>query len=282
MKKILLFGKNGKLGSAIEEVFSKDYSVFGLSSKDCDVCNFKKVKQLIKKIKPKIVINATVFGGIKLCEKNPYKAFLINSLFPRFLAKLSRIENFLLVHFSSDAVFGDSKKKFFVETDEPFLKNIYGATKYVGDCFVQAEAKNYYILRMSVLFGKTTKTTQFIDKALKMLMEGKKIINIYGDFVFSPTYSLDVAWQLKKLIEEKFPFGLYHIANSGKATFAEILNKIISNLNLKAKVQKVLTEVSDDDFSRPVVLRSIKLKPQRSWKAALNDYCNKIKKAFKL
>ncbi|MCM8786799.1 MAG: NAD(P)-dependent oxidoreductase [Candidatus Omnitrophica bacterium] len=278
MKKILLFGKTGKLGLAIEEVFLKDYNIFGISSQDCDVCDFGKVKRLIKKIKPEIVINAAIFGGVKLCEENPYKAFLVNSLFPRFLAKLSKIENFLLVHFSSDAVFGNSKKKFFVETDKPFLKNIYGATKYMGDCFVEADAKNYYILRMSLLFGKTTKIKQFIDKTLKMLLEGKKIINIYGDFVFSPTYSLDVAQQLKKLIEKKFPYGLYHISNSGKATLEEFLNQIIKNLNLKAKVRKVSVETVNKDFSQPVVLSSIKLKPQRSWKAALADYCSEIKK----
>src|SRR3989338_6780074 len=156
-KKVLLLGSTGKMGLAISEVFSDGYLCEGKNSKDFDASDFAQVRHLIESSKPDIVINTVTLLGIDLCEQEAQKAFRLNTLYPKFLAELSKEYNFLLIHFSTDAVFNDNKKDYYVESDAPCPLHVYGVTKYGGDCFVQAIAERYYIARVSMLFGAATK-----------------------------------------------------------------------------------------------------------------------------
>ena len=107
-KKVLLLGYTGKMGLALSEVFSDGYLCEGKNSKDFDASDFAQVRHLIESSKPDIVINTVTLLGIDLCEQEAQKAFRLNTLYPKFLAELSKEYNFLLIHFSTDAVFNDT------------------------------------------------------------------------------------------------------------------------------------------------------------------------------
>jgi len=278
-KKVLLLGHTGKMGVALQDVFEADYSVTGKNSKDFDVCNFEQVQNLIEENKPDIVINAVAFLGIDPCEKEPQKALVLNALYPKFLAELSREKGFLLVHFSTASLFNDEKNDYYIESDHPHPLNIYGLTKYGGDCFVQAILERFYIFRVALLFGETNKDTQFVERMLQKVKQGCKVLRISDDMISSPTYSYDVAKEIKKILEVPLPFGLYHIANVGKASLCDLMKEIVRGLNLDIEVEKA----SYKDF--PFVginntftpLKSEKIDSLRPWKEAVKEYCNKIK-----
>lgn len=278
LKKILLLGHTGKMGLALQEAFKKGYALVCKNSKDFDASRFAEVRVLINEHKPDIVINTVAFLGIEPCEKEPQKAFVLNTLYPKLLAELSAKKGFLLAHFSTDAVFSDKREGFCTEEDSACPVNIYGLTKFGGDCFIQAIAKKYYIIRISVLFGEAIKNSQFVEKMLERIKQGQKVLRISDDIILSPTYSRDVALQVRKILEGNFEFGLYHVANKGKASLCELMKEIVANLDLDVQVEPA----SHKDF--PCVglkntctpIRSIKLKSLRPWKEAVREYCQRL------
>ena len=277
-KKIMLLGHTGKMGTALMEVFANGYTVVGLNSKDFNAIEPESVRDALKKHKPDILINTAAFLGIDPCEKEPERAFRMNALYPKSLSELSAEMGLLLVHFSTDAVFNDSKGDFYTEEDIPSPLNVYGATKYAGDCFIQAIAGHFYILRVSVLFGKTPKDNQFVEKMLQKVREGKKTIKVSGDIISSPTYSKDVAVEIKRIVEASMPYGTYHMANEGKASLYELIKEITETLGLEVKIEKA----SYKDFpyigikNTNTPLRSVKINPLRPWKEAVREYCKEI------
>jgi len=277
-KKILLLGYTGKMGLALNEVLKEDYTIIGKNSKDFNAENFDEVRDMIENIKPDIVINTVAFLGIDPCEKDPMKALKLNALYPKLLAELSNKIGFLLVHFSTDAVFNNEKNDLYVESDTPKPLNVYGLTKYGGDCFIQAIATKYYIFRLSVLFGKSIKNNQFIEKMLQKVEEGNNVIKIADDVVSSPSYSLDIANEIKKILRSSLPFGLYHLINDGKATLFELIFEIVKNLNLNIKVEKASFKdfpyIGIKNLNTPI--KSEKIRPLRPWKEAVKDYTQKL------
>lgn len=282
-KKVLILGHRGKMGTALKKVFDINYRTIGKSSADFDATNFVQVRNLIEKENPDIVINAVAFLGIDPCEKETQKALLLNTLYPKFLAELSKEKRFLFVHFSTDAVFNGAKGDFYIESDIPQPLNVYGLTKYGGDCFIQAIAKNYYVFRISVLFGGTIKITQFVEKMLEKIKQGSSILRISNDIILSPTYSKDVAKEIKRILEASLPFGLYHIANEGKASLYDLMKEIVENLNLDIKVDKA----SYKDFpflgikNTFTPIKSEKIDSLRPWQEAIKEYCIEIKDKFR-
>lgn len=262
------------MGLALNEILKEDYTVIGRNSKDFDAANFDEVEKMVREVKPDILINAVAFLGIDPCEKDPIKALTLNTLYPKLLAELSKEMGFLLVHFSTDAVFNDDKEDLYVESDTPKPLNVYGFTKYGGDCFTQSIAHKYYIFRLPLLFGKSIKNNQFVEKMLLRIKEGNKVIRVADDIVSAPTYSLDIAKEIKRIVESSLPNGIYHVVNEGKATLFEVMSEIVNNLGLDIKVEKA----SYKDFpyvgikNTNTPMTSEKIKPLRPWKQAIKDY----------
>lgn len=276
--KVLLLGSSGKMGLALLKSFKEDYHVVCKNSSNFDAYDFEHVHSVIEEHTPDIVLNAVAFLGIDQCEKEPQKAFKLNALYPKYLAELSRGKDFLLVHFSSDAVFNDEKQNYYVESDVPNPINQYGRSKYEGDCFVQTIAEKYYLVRISMLFGETTKNTQFVEKMLWKINEGTSELKIADDIILSPTYSEDVARGIKRLVETSSPYGLYHVVNEGKASLYEFMKEIIDNLKLDVTVRKA----SHRDFDALGIkntftpLASEKTSSLRPWKQAVKAYCENL------
>jgi len=267
------------MGLALEEILKEDYIIIGKNSGDFDATNFNETENMIKQIEPEILINTVAFLGIDRCEKNPTKALKLNTLYPKLLAKLSKERNFLLLHFSTDSVFDGKKNDFYVESDNPKPLNIYGLTKYGGDCFIQSIARKYYILRLSLLFGESRKKNQFVEKILQKIEEGNKVVRIANDVIASPSYSKDIAKKTKKILENSLPFGLYHVANKGKATLFEIVSEIINESNQNVEVKRASYKdfpyIGTKNINTP--LKSEKIESLRTWKEAVKDYVKDLK-----
>ena len=227
MKKILLLGGTGKMGKALNYALSKEYDVISVGSKDLNIRNEIEVREIIKINAPDVVINTAAFLGIDPCEQEPVKAFEMNMLHPMRLAKISNEFDFLLVHFSTDAVFPDIETNdSYDEYSDPGPVNTYGMTKLGGDTMVQEISKRHYIIRISILFGDSDKNNQFVEKMLSKVSGGASEINIADDVIATPCYSKDVALSVKNIIENDIEYGLYHVVNDGKGSLYDLMKEI--------------------------------------------------------
>ena len=121
MEKLFIFGIGGLTGSKLATISKEDYEIFGSynlrnpkfnfsRSKKLDITNFEKVKNMILKIKPDIVINTCAINNVDYCENHQNDAKKINVDFVQELYKISKSENFKLVQLSTDSIFNGTKK----------------------------------------------------------------------------------------------------------------------------------------------------------------------------
>ena len=275
MKKLLVLGITGKVGTSILNVFQNNFHVNGISRTDFDVLDFDELKNYINKNNFDIVVNCVAKLGIDPCELDPVNAHKCNAQLPRLLAEESNKQRFILVHFSSDAVFADNFNKSYNESDPPSPINIYGYSKYCGDLFVKNIAERYYIIRIPLIFGFSYKKSQFFEKMVEKIICNIDI-KIADDIFTTPTYSNDVAKELFKIILNKEEYGLYHVNNSGEVSLYGLIYKYIEIKNISAKISKS----SYKDFKHigrkntKTILTSKKISRMRNWKLALNEYIN--------
>lgn len=271
----MLLGSTGKMGCALRAAFGSGHRLLCKNSRDFNAADFAQVEALVRAARPAIVLNTVALLGIDHCEKNPEKAFRLNTLYPKLLAELSLAMGFVLVHFSTDAVFDGRQNKSYVESDAPRPLNIYGATKYGGDCLVAAIAERFFLVRVSVLFGETQGSNQFVEKMLLRARQGKVVLRVADDIVLSPTFSQDVGWEIRRLIEAAAPFGLYHLANEGQGSLYELLEAVSAGLGLEVALERA----SYRDFPGAGIknthtpLASEKIALLRPWREAVGDYC---------
>jgi dTDP-4-dehydrorhamnose reductase len=277
-RRLLLLGSTGKMGSAVWEVFGDGYDVIGFSSRDFDVADFDRLTAVIDGATPDIVVNTVAHLGIDSCEMNPDAAHRLNALLPKHLAELSVKRGYLLVHFSTDAVFDGAKGDFYLESDQPKPLNVYGLTKYEGDRFVQSIAERYLLIRVSILFGRNEKQTQFVERMLARAMEGNGPLRVADDIVLSPSHAGDVAREVRRLLDESCPAGLYHLANEGKASLYELMAEVVAGLGLDVPVERAsyrdFPSVGTKNTHTP--LASGKILPLRPWREAVREYCRNI------
>ncbi len=276
MERMLVLGHRGKLGLALVRSFAQGFQVEGRSlSQGFDAADFRQVRQVLEAVRPQVVANAVAFTGLDACEADPAKAFRLNAQLPSYLARCSGELGFLLLHFSSDAVFdGTRASGFYSEEDPPAPVNVYGASKLEGDGFVAAGAERHYVFRLSVLAGECRGPGQFLEKMIDRARTGQAL-RVSSDIYCSPSYVRDVAEAVRAAVLSGRPFGLYHTANAGCASLWEWVDAAVRELGLEVPVLPVshLTFPSRASRALYTPMTSVRQAPLRPWREAIRDYC---------
>ncbi|MDO8509712.1 MAG: dTDP-4-dehydrorhamnose reductase [bacterium] len=280
--KILILGSKGMLGQELSTQLSAlKHEVEPFDIDDLDITDTTKMRETILYIKPDVIINAVAINAVDRIEDTPatYEtAKKINALAVGEMAKICRAQNIILVHYSSDYVFPGTDKNGYDENAVPAPLNKYGETKALGEKLLQENNDRYYLIRLSKLFGKPAVSSgakkSFVDTIIGLAVGGKDQFDFVDDEMSAVTYAPDLAEFTIKLLQEKYPFGIYHGANSGACTWYGWAKEIFALKNIKADC----TPVSMDKYPRPAQrprfsqLLNTKLPPQRSWQVALREY----------
>ena len=276
--KILILGHTGKVGTAVRAALGPKYHVLGANSAILDANDLAMVAAMVAGTKPDVVVNCIAHLGEDACEREPDRAFRLNTLLPRMLADASEQHKFRLVHFSSDSVFSGRKRDFLGESDQPDPVNIYGLTKYMADVAIQSGCERHFVFRISVQFGESEGKPQFLEKMMAKVRGGEPRLRVADDIVISPTYSADVASVVRAAIEGDIAYGLYHVVDTGSASLYELVCAAFEMLGWRAEIEAA----SHVDFptkarKHPITpLRQEKLAPLRDWRDALAEYCGRV------
>lgn len=272
------------LGRALAEVFSgESYELLLWDREQIDVADSKMVAQMIKKEKPDLVINTASHNAVDKIEEDSATFELakkVNGEGPLNLALACKAVGAVLVHFVSDYVF-DGEKGEYAETDLPRPISRYGETKLMGEQNVVKNCDKYYLIRTSKIFGPPALSEgakkSFFETMLS-LAKTNPSLKVVDAEMSCFTYSKDLAGAVKKLWEEKFPFGIYHIVNEGPETWYSALKKVFAI----AEIENVeIIPVSSDTFPRPAkrpassVLKNTKFPKLRNWEDAAKEWMGK-------
>ncbi len=277
--KVAVIGANGQLGTEIVKVFAAE-TVIPLMQSDIEIGEIGSVERAFSENRPDAVINAAAFVNVELCEKERERAFLINETGAFNLAKVLDKHKIPLLHISTDYVFDGTKRTPYEESDVPNPLNVYGASKLAGERAIQQNCSSYYIVRTSGLYGHAPcigKGANFIEKVLAKSKEQDEL-RVVDDEVLTPTYTLDLARQIRSLVMTS-EYGLYHATNNGACSWFEFAREVLRPAGSPTPVVPVSSREYPSAVRRPAYsvlsnsrLASMGLDQMPVWQESLAAY----------
>ena len=237
--KILITGANGMLAKSVRKRLEGN-EIICTDVEDLDITNEEAVKEFVTKIKPEYIINCAAFTAVDKAETAGEIVEKINADGPRNLAKAAKENGSVLVHISTDYVFGGDLdvEKAYKEDDPKNPVTAYGITKLHGEEAIEENLDKYHIFRTAWLYGDGN---NFVRTMLK-LGETKHELNVVSDQHGSPTYAEDLANFIAEAIEKKIPYGIYNATNEGYTTWYDFTKAIFEYAGIICKVNPVTTE----------------------------------------
>lgn len=278
--RVAVIGSKGQLGSDLMKVFD---AAIPFTHGDVEIVDFNSCVKL-KSFSLDVVINTAAFHKTDACEVDPFKTFNVNAIGSRNLAEVCRDIGACYVYISTDYVFDGNKGMPYTEEDSPSPINTYGISKLAGEYYARL-AEKYYIIRVSSLFGvagASGKGGNFVETMIQKA-RNKEEIRVVDDMIMSPTYTKDAAGMMKKILENRLPYGIYHVVNSGFCSWYEFARAIFSHLNLNPNLKPIKTSDLVYKAKRPMFsalenkkLASFGLK-MPDWRDALKRYLSEKK-----
>lgn len=290
MKKILLIGKTGQLGSEIAKDASfYGFEIFSFKKEELDATNKLQVEERIEEIKPDVLINTSAYHVVPKCEENPLEAMRVNFLAVQNLAKACQEENVIFVTYSTDYVFDGEKGIPYNENGIPNPLQIYGLSKLAGEyAALSVYPENTFVIRTCGVYGgKTGSPEKGGNFALNIIKEAqsKDIIEISMEQIVSPTYAGDLSKAtLELLINSKARSGIYHLINEGYCSWYEFAKEIFKLSKIDTTLKPIDRGGADGKMRRPKfsALKNTKAKELGvalpSWQEGLKSYLNLLKR----
>ena len=299
--KIVIVGAGGRLGAALLREYHGKFDVIGFDRTQLDVSDLSGVREKLQQTDFDILINASGFTKVDVCETQPGPAFLINAEAPRVFAEICDQKRARLIHFSTDYVFDGEKRGPYTEEDVATPISVYGESKLAGEKNVLAAHDRNLVVRVSWVFGPDRPS--FIDAMIKGAQESERLDAVANKFS-TPTYTLDIAEMLPHFFvaggfDAGNPVavnargysatdvrGILHFANTGQCTWQEYAQwaldccqKVGVPLRARTVGAGKLENMSNWIARRPVysVLSTAKytsltgISP-RTWREAVSDY----------
>lgn len=256
---ILVTGANGQLGNEIRIVSrnSKDKYIFtdvievdGQETTILDITNLDAIRQIVKENGIKAIVNCAAYTNVDKAESDQEFCELLNAKAPENLAIAMKEVDGLLVHVSTDYVFGGDPYNTPCKEDQKGTPTgVYGLTKLHGEQNIQNSGVDYLIFRTAWLYSEFGKN--FV-KTMMNLTATKPQLKVVFDQVGTPTYAYDLAAAIYDILENsKFVgnTGIYHYSNEGVTSWYDF-TKLIAEIagNKKCDIQPC----HSDEFPSPV------------------------------
>ena len=282
---ILVTGANGQLGNEIRIVSqgSSDRYIF-TDVDELDITNRDAVMDFVTDNNIKVVVNCAAYTNVDKAEDDEKTAELINAQAVEYLALACRANHAMLIHISTDYVFGGNEgntpKK---ETEPVNPTGAYGRTKLHGEQAIWKVGCNYLIIRTAWLYSEFG--NNFVKTMRKLTAERDKL-NVVFDQIGTPTYAFDLANVIFKIIEERRYDeleGVYHFSNEGVISWYDFAKEICELSGNECDIQPCHSDEFPSKVKRPSysVLDKTKIKNSLNitiphWKESLKKCINKL------
>jgi len=271
--RVTLFGASGLLGQELVHELKHD-RLTALSSKDADLRDRARVREVIRGSRPEWIILSAAYTDVDGCESNRDLAFAVNCEGAVNVAKAASEAGSRLLFLSTDYVFDGSKRSPYEISDPRNPTSVYGESKARAEERLIDILPEVCIARTSWLFGHGGKC--FPATILK-LASTRPEISVVNDQRGSPTFTRDLASALVELCRADAR-GTVHVTNSGNCTWYDFATEIVRASSLSTKVKPVTTAEFPRSAQRPAysVLSPDSLHAYNvhmpDWKDALHRY----------
>ena len=225
---ILVTGANGQLGNEMRIVSrnSQDHYIF-TDVAELNITNAMAVEKIVNDNDIKAIINCAAYTNVDKAEDDYDFAELLNATAVKHLAQAIKKNAGILIHVSTDYVFGGTKNNTPCSEDEPANPTgVYGITKLHGEQSIIETGCKHLIIRTAWLYSEFGKN--FV-KTMLNLTATKPNLNVVFDQVGSPTYAYDLAQAIFNIVENRKyegQDGIYHYSNEGVCSWYDFTKMI--------------------------------------------------------
>lgn len=281
--KILVTGSNGQLGSEIRQLVgssANDYIFTDVS--ELDITDRNSVLETVRDKEIDVIINCAAYTAVDKAEDDEATADRINHTAVKNLAEAAFANNALLVHVSTDYVFGGTKNLPFSEDDDVNPLGVYGRTKLAGEKAVKESGCHFVIIRTAWLYSSFG--NNFVKTMLRLTSEKENIKVVY-DQVGTPTYAGDLADAIFKLVENSSftgNEGIYHYTNEGVCSWFDFAKEIAELAgHTKCRIDPCRSEEFPSKVKRPAYSVLDKAKFRNTFNITIPYWKDSLKKCLK-
>ena len=279
--RILLIGGEGQVGWELRRTLAPLGTVNAPLRSDLDLESADSIIRVVRDIRPQLIVNAAAYTAVDRAETDVDTATRVNGDAVGILAEEAKRGGAVLVHYSTDYVFGGNKAGPYTETDEPDPINVYGHTKLLGEKRIREVNPAHLIFRTCWVYG--SRGRNFLLTIRKLAME-RPVLKVVSDQTGCPTWcrliaeataqvvAMSAAAQGPDLDWFKENGGLYHLAAQGSTTWYEFARAILAGEEGQARVNAIPSVEYPTPARRPRNSALDSSKIQRQLGIALPDW----------
>lgn len=289
---VLVTGANGQLGSEMRLVAaeSKDRYIFtdvvdlpGVETVKLDITDLDAVRQMVQANDVKAIVNCAAYTNVDKAEEDQDFCALLNAKAPENLAVAMKEVDGLLVHVSTDYVFGGDPYNTPCREDQKGMPTgVYGLTKLQGEQAIEASGCHHVIIRTAWLYSEFGKN--FV-KTMLMLTSTKPQLNVVFDQTGTPTYALDLAEAIYDIVENRKwedNDGVYHYSNEGVCSWFDFTKMIAEYAgNTGCDIKPCHSDEFPSKVKRPAYSVLDKTKIKNTFGIAVPYWTDSLKKCIK-
>lgn len=259
---VLVTGANGQLGNEMRIVskgsqdryiFTDVVEVAGLETTILDITNLEAIRKIVSENDVNVIVNCAAYTNVDKAETDRELAELLNSKAPENLAIAMKEVNGLLVHISTDYVFGGDPYNTPCKEDQKGTPTgVYGLTKLHGEQAIQNVGCQHIIIRTAWLYSEFGKN--FV-KTMLNLTATKPQLKVVFDQTGTPTYALDLAKAIYDILENRSYIGktgIYHYSNEGVCSWFDFTKMIAEYAgNTNCNIQPCHSDEFPSSVKRP-------------------------------
>lgn len=226
---ILVTGANGQLGQEMRQVStsSTDRYIF-TDVAELDITDAITVKRMVRENNIKVIVNCAAYTDVDRAEDDVCMAELLNATAVRYLAEALKANDGILIHVSTDYVFGSTQQNTPYKEDHPVNPTgVYGLTKLHGEQTIANVDCHHIIIRTAWLYSEFGKN--FVKTMLQLTAQ-KPHVKVVFDQVGTPTYAYDLAATIFNIVENRQyegKDGIYHFSNEGVCSWFDFAKMIV-------------------------------------------------------
>lgn len=252
---ILVTGANGQLGNEMrivskcsqdKYIFTDIVEVEGQKTTILDITNFDSIRKIVKEQDINVIVNCAAYTNVDKAETDQDFCELLNAKAPENLAVAMKEVGGLLVHISTDYVFGGDPYNTPCKEDQKGTPTgVYGLTKLHGEQNIMKSGVTYIIFRTAWLYSEFGKN--FV-KTMLNLTATKPQLKVVFDQVGTPTYAYDLATAIVAALKDPVE-GVYHYSNEGVCSWYDF-TKMIAEYSDQTNCD--IQPCHSNDFPSPV------------------------------
>lgn len=207
----LVTGSSGMLGQDLVDLLRlRGDHVVAVDREDADITDPAAVAKAVRDLD--VVVNCAAYTAVDPAESDEGTAFAVNAVGPANLARAAATVGARMVQISTDYVFDGEATEPYLEGASIAPRSAYGRTKAAGEWAVRAECPDHLVVRTAWLYGARGAC---FPKTIVRVARERGTLDVVDDQIGQPTWTVDLADLVVRLVDVGAPAGTYHGTSSG-------------------------------------------------------------------